>query len=152
MTAPLRHPMRAILGVALAACLVGCRDRSLPSGGSKVVTGPNALANTAWRLRSLGGTPVLDSVEASIKFSQAVRVAGKGSCNHFFGTMKIAGDTISIARLGSTRMACPEAVMNQESKFLKALENAERFGVEDTTLSIYAKGLDQPLRFTRIRS
>jgi heat shock protein HslJ len=152
VTAPLQYLMRTIVSVVLAASLIGCRDRSPASGGSKVVTGPNALANTAWRLRSLGGTPVLDSVEASIKFSNAVRVAGKGSCNHFFGTVKIAGDTISFARLGSTRMACPEPVMNQESNFLKALEDAERFGVEDTTLSIYAKGLDQPLRFTRIKS
>ena len=152
MTAPLHYPMRAIVGLALAACLTGCRDGSPASRESKVVTGADALANTAWRLKSIGGTPVLDSVEANIKFSKAVKVAGKGSCNRFFGTVKIAGDTISFPQLGSTRMACPEPVMNQESKFLKALEDAERFGVEDTTLSIYAKGLDQPLRFTRMKS
>jgi heat shock protein HslJ len=46
-------------------------------------------------------------------------------------------------------MACPEAVMNQETSYFKALQAAERYSVEGTTLLIYAKGLDKPLRFTR---
>ena len=41
--------------------------------------------------------------------------------------------------------------MDQESKYLKALEQAERFRIEGTTLFIYLKGLDQPLRFTDTR-
>src|SRR5919112_1478164 len=98
MTAPLHYPMRAIAGVALAGCLTGCPDGSPDSGESKVVNGGNALTNTAWRLKSLGGTPVLDSVEATIEFPEAVKVAGKGSCNHFFATVKIAGDTISFGQ------------------------------------------------------
>lgn len=152
MTAPWQYPMRAIVGLALAACSTGCSDRSPDSGEGKVVTGANALANTAWRLTSLGGTPVLDSVQGIIKFSKASKVVGKGSCNRFFATVKIAGDKISFSQVGSTRMACPEPIMKQESTFLKALENAERFGIEDTTLSIYAKNMDKPLRFTRTKS
>lgn len=43
-------------------------------------------------------------------------------------------------------MACAEAVMNQETKYLKALQDAERFSVEETTLLVYAKGLEKPLQ------
>ena len=52
-------------------------------------------------------------------------------------------------RLGSTRMACAEAVAIQEGKYLKALEAAERFAIDGSVLLIYVKGMDKPLRFTR---
>jgi heat shock protein HslJ len=44
-------------------------------------------------------------------------------------------------------MACAAAVMNQEAKYLEALQGAERFTREGSTLRIYSKGLDAPLRF-----
>jgi heat shock protein HslJ len=47
-------------------------------------------------------------------------------------------------------MACPEAVMNQETKYLQALQSAERFEWKDPYLLIYCKGLEKPLRFTRM--
>ena len=78
-----------------------------------------------------------------------IRVAGRGSCNRFFGTVRIAGDTIAFSQLGSTRMACVGAAMEQEIKYLRALESAERYTLEERTLRIYAKGLDKPLGFAR---
>ena len=39
--------------------------------------------------------------------------------------------------------------MNQEAKYLEAIQGAERFRIDGTTLLIYARGLDQPLRFIR---
>jgi heat shock protein HslJ len=52
--------------------------------------------------------------------------------------------------LGSTRMACPEAVMNQEGQYFKALEGAERYTRNGDELLVYAQGFDKPLRFTRM--
>ncbi len=131
------YPLRGIIGVVLAGCLGGCAHRS-----------GDDLAGTAWRLESLGGTRVLDQVEATLEFPDTGKIAGKASCNHFFGSAKISGASISFASLGSTLMACVEAVMEQESKYLKALEQAERFRIEGTALLIYVRGLEQPLRFT----
>jgi heat shock protein HslJ/uncharacterized membrane protein len=135
-----QYQLGGIIGVVLAGCLGGCAHRS----GA-------GLANTAWRLESLGATAVLDRVEATLEFPDTGKVAGKGSCNSFFGSVKISGSSISFASLGSTRMACAEPVMDQESKYLQALEGAERFRIDGTTLLIYVKGLDQPLRFTSTR-
>jgi hypothetical protein len=39
--------------------------------------------------------------------------------------------------------------MNQETKYLSALQAAERYEWKDPDLLIYCKGLDKPLRFTR---
>ena len=107
------------------------------------------LSGTTWLLEDLGGAGVLDRVEATLEFPETGKVAGKGSCNRFFGSVEISGASISFGPLGSTRMACVEAVMNQETKYLGALQGAERFRIDGTTLLIYARGLDQPLRFIR---
>ncbi len=106
------------------------------------------LVGTAWRLEDLGGAGVLDRVEATLGFPEAGKIAGSGSCNRLFGTVQISGQTIKFGPLGSTRMSCVEAVMNQEAKYLKALQDAERFTRHPTgALLIYYKGAEKPLRF-----
>ena len=49
-------------------------------------------------------------------------------------------------------MACAEAVMNQETKYLDALQAAERFKWKEPYLLIYCKGSEKPLRFTRMQT
>lgn len=115
----------------------------------EAASAPSGLQGTAWRLEDLGGAGMLDRVQATLEFPEAGKVAGNGSCNRFFGTVGVSGEAIKFGPLGSTRMACVEAVANQEGKYLKALQEAERFTLDGSTLLIYCKGLDKPLRFFR---
>lgn len=108
------------------------------------------LLGTAWRLEDLCGAAVLDRVEATLEFLEEGRIAGKGSCNRFFGTVEIEAEGISLGPLGSTRMACAPPIGNQEAKYLDALQGAERFTLDGSTLSVYSKGMEKPLRFVRI--
>jgi heat shock protein HslJ len=108
------------------------------------------LAGSEWLLQDLGGLGVIDNIQATLAFPEAGKVAGNGSCNRFFGSAEVSGDALKLGPLGSTRMMCPEAVMNQETKYLSALQAAERFEGKDAYLLIYSKGLEKPLRFTRI--
>ena len=48
-------------------------------------------------------------------------------------------------------MACAEAVTSQETRYLKALQDAERYALDGPYLLIYAKGVSQPLRFTQVK-
>ena len=41
-------------------------------------------------------------------------------------------------------MACPEAVVSQEKKYLKALQAANCFEWKDPYLLLYCKGFDKP--------
>ena len=45
----------------------------------------------------------------------------------FLWSGKYCEDTIKLGPLASTRMACSEVVMNQENKYLDALQAAARF-------------------------
>ncbi|MBA3345455.1 MAG: META domain-containing protein, partial [Gemmatimonadales bacterium] len=110
---------------------------------------PASLWETSWVLEDVAGTGVLDAARATLEFPESGKVAGRGSCNRFFGSVEINGESITFGPLGSTRMACVEAVMNQEVKYLKTLQDAERYAVEGTTLWIHTKAMDRALRFTR---
>jgi len=119
---------------------------------SSAKTAPFHLTGTEWLLEDLGGGGVMDNIQATLTFPAAGKTAGKGSCNRFFGPAEITGSAIKLGPLGSTRMACPEAVMNQETKYLDALQAAERFEWKSPYLLIYCKGFEKPLRFTRMQT
>jgi heat shock protein HslJ len=149
--------MVPFLGLVLLGC-AGYGSHVAPAADKESVArdsasyqgaGSNGLTGTEWRLEDLGGVGVVDSVEATLQFPEAGRAAGSGSCNRFFGTASISGDSITFGPLGSGRMACAEAVQTQEGRYLKALQDAERFTLDGPVLLIYSKGLEKPLRFIR---
>jgi heat shock protein HslJ len=49
----------------------------------------------------------------------------------------------------STKMACIGGASEQESRYLGALQKAQRYEVQGDTLLIHAQGMDQPLRLVR---
>jgi heat shock protein HslJ len=139
-----RDDMASIAMVAPLVELV--RIRKAPAG---TPSGAAYLVGTTWRLENLAGTAVLDSVAATLEFPAEGQAAGNASCNRFTGPVTIAGTAITFGPLAVTRMACPEAVMSQESAYLDALAKAERFRVEGPFLYIYSAGREEPLRLLR---
>ena len=108
-----------------------------------------SLVGSAWVLEDIAGAGVIDDAKATLEFADSGKVAGRGSCNRFFGTVEVTGDRIRFGHLGATRMACPEAVMDQETRYLKRLETAERFAVAGKFLRIFSAESAPSLRFTR---
>src|SRR5262245_13056865 len=146
----------ALVGM-FGALLIGCANNSSQVSGNETTTsvsahaaGPASLEGTKWRLEDLGGAGVVPKVEATIEFMDSGRVAGKGSCNRFFGTATISGESIHFGPIGSTKMACLDTVVSrQETNYFTALEGAEKYTRQDSTLLIYYKGSDKPLRFAQ---
>lgn len=108
------------------------------------------LTGTEWRLEELAGGKVLDDPQATLMFPEAGKVAGKGSCNRFTGAAEISGKSIRFGPLASTRMACAEPAMKQETQYLAALQAAERYEWKSPNLLIYYKGSEKPLRFVKV--
>lgn len=109
---------------------------------------PASLLGTAWRLENLAGASLLDRVQATLEFAEPGRAGGLGSCNRFNGVVTIEDDSIRFGGLAATRRACPEAVMRQETAYLAALQDAERFERDGDALRIFARSRPAPLRFT----
>jgi hypothetical protein len=63
---------------------------------------------------------------------------------------QMRSDAIKLGPLAATQRACSEALMNQETGYLNALQGCERFEWKDPYLLMYCKGLNAPLRFRRM--
>lgn len=138
----------AWLAVPLLATLTACAvPRAAPP-----VTPSAPLVGTEWRLEDISGRGVLDRAEATLAFPEAGRVAGQGSCNRFFGSVAVDQNLhIRFSQIGSTRMACPGAVGEQETRYLADLQKVHHYEVQGSKLLLYVQGQNQPLRFIRTR-
>ena len=86
-------------------------------------TGP-AIRGTDWRLVALGDKPVaaVDTQRAAriLLRPDSKQVNGSGGCNRMFGVYELSGDSLRFSGIGSTKMACKDA-MDTEAAFFAAL-------------------------------
>jgi len=103
-----------------------------------------------WLLEDLGGRGVMDMVQTTLVFDGEGRVSGSGGCNRYTGSYTYGDGELTFGPLAGTKMMCPEAVMDQEDRFLEALAAIDRVAVDGPFLLIYAGDSLAPLRFTRM--
>ena len=137
-----------VFSLLIVSCQRPANSASTPTAPKP--TASPSLPGTQWRLEDLAGTGVVDRAQATLIFLDSEKVSGNASCNRFNGPVKIHEDTIQIGPRMSTKMACAEAVNNQEFRYMQALQNAEHFRVEEPFLFIHTKGAEKPLRFIRM--
>lgn len=88
-----------------------------------------------WVLTELGGQPPLAGTMIDMSLD-GDGVSGTAGCNRYFGPASFSGGEISIGPdLASTRMACEEEVMGQESAFLAALAAAQGYEIAGDELA-----------------
>jgi putative lipoprotein len=110
------------------------------------------LISGEWRLEELGGTEVPNNVQTTLKFESNGRLGGSGGCNRYFASYQLEQDQLQVSQMGSTQMACLATEMDQEHQYFKALSQAYRIRLDGALLFIDAKGLEKPLKFTRIQA
>ncbi len=116
------------------------RTQDLETLMAELPTGPTArlleerIEGGTWLVEDIQSRGVMDYLQTTLQVSNGGGVSGFGGCNRYFGDAEIDGEEIRFGALGSTRMACPEAVMDQESRFFAALELVRRWRVEPTGL------------------
>jgi heat shock protein HslJ len=104
--------------------------------GNTLLMAQSASLAGSWRLvnisESATPTPMVPPQDTELTASfEGDRIFGSGGCNRFMGGYQTEGNQLTISPLASTRMACEESVMNQEIRYLMALEGAQRYEVND---------------------
>ena len=94
----------------------------------------NRIEGGVWLVEDIEARGVMDYLQTTLQVSGDGAVSGFGGCNRYFGEAEIDGDKIRFGALGSTPMACPEAIMDQENRFFAALELVRYWRVEPTGL------------------
>lgn len=91
---------------------------------------PATLFGTTWLAEDINGRGVIDDAQSTLSVTPEGKVTGSGGCNRYFAEAEVKGDKITIGKAGATMMACPEALMDQERKFLAALEAAATYRID----------------------
>lgn len=100
------------------------------SGGSVLAAGEAAFPAGKWLAEDIRGGGVIDNAQTMIEVTPDGRVSGSGGCNRIGGGAMVKGNNLRFSRMISTQMACAPALMNQEHRFLQALEDVRRFRVD----------------------
>ena len=125
----------AVVGMAMTA----------DASGSERLEGPT------WLAENIKGGGVIDNAQSTLVFASGGKVTGSGGCNRLFATATIAGDALMFGGVGTTRMACAPALMDQEQKFLGALAATRTFRFEGPYLRFYDAAGGELVRFTELR-
>jgi heat shock protein HslJ len=93
--------------------------------------------------------------EPSLELIDAGRMTGAGPCSSV--SAPVALDRCEIAKtyrvvlgpMSRSETVCFSPSSEQESRYLGALQKAQRYEVKDGALLVHVEGMDQPLRFSR---
>ena len=99
-----------------------------------------SLVNTYWKLIQLKGEPAaLGAGQRELHMildTEGSRVKGFSGCNRFTGAYKVSESHLQFSQIASTKMACVDG-MEQEQRFLSALNGTTGFKISDNSLSLY---------------
>ncbi len=134
-------PMRiALIAAVLVTLAVGCRSMEAAPPGQLLPEFTAALVGTSWIAEDIDGHGVMDGVQSTLTFAGPQRIAGRAGCNQFFGSVELGTGTLRLKPEGTTRMACPPAIMEQETRFLSALGTVTTFRREAGNLLLLDSG------------
>ncbi len=92
------------------------------------------LRGTTWRLLDLQGA-IAPAQPVELRFAaEGNRVSGAGGCNRLSGNIQLKGELLRFGPLASSRMACPPESMAFERRFLEALGQVRRWGIDKRSL------------------
>lgn len=125
-----------------------------PAGGNVSPVKPDAsLTNTYWKLIELNGQPAAlgagNRELYMVLTTEGDRVHGFSGCNKFTGNYQQKDGQLHFEPLASTRMACITG-MEQEKRFLDALESTVRYALSGESLSLYERHDQLILRFESV--
>ncbi|WP_143514532.1 serine hydrolase [Primorskyibacter flagellatus] len=90
------------------------------------------LVGREWYIEDIAGKGVIDNSPANLLFMPDGRLAGNAGCNRLIASYTQDGDALAIDQAGTTMMACPEALMNQERSLLDFLSMVESYSMDET--------------------
>jgi putative lipoprotein len=99
------------------------------SAGAAMAASPTSPAGR-WLAEDIRGSGVIDYLQSVLEIAGDGGISGTGGCNRIMGKARIEGATITLGPLATTRMACSPAVMDQERKFLAALEAVRSWRID----------------------
>jgi heat shock protein HslJ len=104
------------------------------------VSDASALVGPRWRLVEANGQAALPDTgqgQPYLQFESGRRMGGNTTCNSMGGNYEASGSSLRFSDITSTMRACvEEARMQQEARFVDALQKTDRYAVRGDTLEL----------------
>ncbi len=143
------RPLELILVLVALLALTACAQDPVadpapeadpaPVSDAEIAEGQNLEAEIVghtWVLTHIDGEEAAEGSAATTTLAEDGKVEGFGGCNRYFGTYTLLGDTLEVAPLASTKMACPPPLMDLEDRFLERLEAARYLRLDGSELTL----------------
>ena len=121
--------IRVLAGLTILV-VAACDSTGTGSNTTPEPTSAADLAGTSWTLVSIGGTPVVEASGPHLTFGAGGNASGSTGCNSMSGTYATDGAALTFGPLATTRMACEENLMAQETAVLQALEGVSGWEID----------------------
>lgn len=121
--------MKAMMGFAFFLLFLAGIALVMLQGREMVQIGGSGaeLIDITWRPIMVGDETIADDSGMYISFEVDGSIKGHGGCNGFFGSLEQTESGIGVGPLGGTRMACPTAIMDRETRFMEAVGKTTDF-------------------------
>ncbi len=83
------------------------------------------IVGTEWVVEDVGGAGIIDSSRLTLKMDEEGRIGGESGCNVFNGSYQLQDEQLKIDHLATSMRACAPALMKQESRFLRLLNQVQ---------------------------
>ena len=87
------------------------------------------LQGEPWQVVEIDGRRVGDPQRVTLVFGEGGSLAGIAACNRYQGRYTLSGEGLRLSELGGTKMACEQALMDEEQRFRAALGGVDGFGI-----------------------
>jgi heat shock protein HslJ len=114
----------------------------LRTPGGEMLLAPRPLPELVgpdWQLNAYnngrgGVQSVLADSKSDAVFGTDGRVTGSAGCNRYMGGYQASSGSLTIGPLATTRMACEQALMDQEAAYIQALESTAEYAFDNDML------------------
>ncbi|WP_407311568.1 META domain-containing protein [Pseudomonas sp. nanlin1] len=119
----------------IGATLAGCASEA-----------PVLQHDRSYVVEWIGERPLIDNSHLTLTLANDGRAYGNAGCNHWFAPYTLQGQSLAFGKPGNTRKLCAPAVMEQEQRFLKALETVQRWDISGTEQVRFWPAEGKPIR------
>lgn len=90
---------------------------------------PFDLLRGEWTVEEIIGEPIVKGSLVTLNFQDDDQVNGSASCNRYFASFTLTGESLTFSKPGASMMMCEEALMDQERNFLDVLASVNHFAI-----------------------
>lgn len=121
--------MLTLAGEDYPECNLISEPDAIETGAAEMQSPMDGLAGGEWVVEDINGGGVIDFSRTTVTFGDDGLVAGMASCNNYNASYEAGEGTLTVGPAAATRKMCAEALMNQETAFLNALEGVSSWQI-----------------------